>query len=77
MTWAQVSKVDCNWGDANLYLGLHWLWRLTGTQITVKDRDGVTVTHSLFHPHQGRFLDDLRHYVPKDIFAPGIYDWRP
>jgi hypothetical protein len=65
--WSDVDRITSDWQETNLR------WGLT----SLLSRNGTRVDHTVFLRRQGRFLDDLRRYLPKEVFAPGIYEWHP
>lgn len=75
--WTEVTTVTSDWQEATVSYHFSLAWRLMGTRIVVLNRNGTHIDHTIFLRRQGRFLDDLRRYTPKEAFAPGIYDWHP
>ena len=72
--WSLVEKVDCDWEEVSAArLG----FRFMGTRIEVSGRNGVQINHGVTQSRQAKFLDALRKHIPKEVFAPGLYDWRP
>jgi len=74
--WTEVSEVAYDWEDLPGRLR-PLLWWLPGSRITVRSRIGRQVQHTIFNRRQGAFLDALRRYLPREAFAPGVYDWHP
>jgi hypothetical protein len=75
--WPEVATITSDWEEENLFWKLQAIWKLTGTRIIVLSRTDTHIEHTIFVRRQGQFLDDLRRYAPKQVFAPGIYDWHP
>lgn len=70
--WVQVSKVT--WSRK---VGNRNSWTLNSYPIVVIGRDGTRIKFTVFQEHSGEFLDLLRHHIPADAFAPGLYNSRP
>ena len=70
--WNAVSIVTSDWQEGG---GGIFQWFYRGYCVAVVGRDGTHVDHSVLQGRQGRFLDDLRAHLNKDVFAPGLYDW--
>lgn len=75
--WSEVAAITSDWEEESLFWKLQAIWKFTGTRILVLSRAGTRIGHTIFLRKQARFLDDLRRYAPKQVFAPGIYDWNP
>lgn len=78
--WTEVSKVSYDWeehSDSRLGLLAWLLGSGAGSRITVAGLSGRRIQHTIFNVRQPDFLDDLRRYLPRDAFAPGVYDWHP
>jgi hypothetical protein len=77
IAWGDVSQVSSDWQEQKLRSGLDVLWTFTGYCVTVRGRDGSTIQHSIVNKDQGRFLNALRRFVPREAFDAGLYDWHP
>lgn len=75
--WSEVASITSDWEEENLFWKLQAIWKFTGTRILVISRAGTCIGHAIFLRKQAEFLEDLRRYAPKQVFAPGIYDWNP
>lgn len=83
ISWTEVSNVSYDWEEHKP--GLNPLWWLlesglggqSGSRITVAGRNGRRIRHTIFNVRQSDFLEDLKRYLPRDVFAPGTYDWCP
>jgi hypothetical protein len=71
--WIDVGKVTSDWEEVQTRLGFRFL----GTRIYVLSRDGSRIAHGIVQSRQAKFLDELRKHLPRETFAPGLYDWRP
>jgi hypothetical protein len=71
--WTDVCKVTSDWEEVQTRLGFRFL----GTRIYVLSRDGSRIAHGIVQSRQAKFLDELRKHLPRETFAPGLYDWRP
>ncbi len=71
--WDEVKGINSDWEEVRTRYGFTFM----GTRIYVLSRTGSQVTHGLVQSHQARFLDDLRNYLPREAFAPGLYEWHP
>src|SRR5690348_14705401 len=69
--WGEASRVSSDWQEERLRAGLSLLWVFTGYSVTVMARDGKTIQHGVVNRGQGRFLDALRRYIPRDAFDAG------
>jgi hypothetical protein len=70
--WTDVSNVGSNWQEQNVKV-----WTFMGYEVTVTGRGGTRIAHTIFLRKQPEFLDDLRRYLPRVAFSPGLYDWHP
>jgi hypothetical protein len=71
--WTEVSKIASDWEEVSTRFG----FRFMGTRIYVLSRSGTRITHGVVQSRQGKFLDDLRRYLPRTVFEVGLYDWQP
>jgi hypothetical protein len=71
--WSEVSYIDSDSHQVRLPLTS----RLIGAHIYVLGCTGTRITHGIVQRGKGQFLDDLRKHLPRDSFAPGLYDWHP
>ena len=77
IVWAEALRVSSDWQEERLHWGLDPIWTFTGYSVTVTARDGRTVQHGVVNKDQGRFLDELRRFLPREAFDAGLYDWHP
>lgn len=75
--WGEVSRISSDWQEERLSWGFTMIWTFMGTSVTATSRDGASIQHGVIHRHQGLFLDELRRYLPRQAFDPGLYDWHP
>jgi hypothetical protein len=76
--WVDVSGVASDWEEEMLTQNfITLLWVFMGYSVTVTGRDTTRITHTILLRHQGKFLDDLRQYIPATAFDPGLFDWHP
>lgn len=68
--WTEVSGVTSDWEEQATRV-----WTFMGYKVAVTSRDGTRIEHTILHKRQGKFLDDLRQFVPATAFAPGLFDW--
>ena len=72
LPWSEVFIVTSNWQVENVRF-----WRFTGYEIAVTGRNGTRISHTIFLRKRPEFLDELRKYLPRVVFSPGLYDWHP
>ena len=77
ISWGEASQVSSDWQEERLRWGLDVFWTFTGYSVTVRGRDGSTFQHGIVNKNQGRFLNALRRFVPRESFDAGLYDWHP
>lgn len=77
ISWPDVSRVSSDWQEKRLTWGLDLIWQFTGYSVTVVGRDGSEIQYSVFNSGQGKFLDTLRRFVPREAFDAGLHDWHP
>lgn len=70
--WPDVCQVSSDWQEEHFRF-----WTFTGYSITVWGRNGRKIEHGLVNKDQGRFLNALRRFVPREAFDAGLYDWHP
>ena len=71
---AEVGRVSSDWQEVHFF---RLFWTFTGYSVTVTGRDGSRIEHGLVNTNQGRFLDALRRFVPREAFDAGLYEWHP
>ena len=70
--WFEVNQVRSDWQEERFRF-----WTFMGYSVTVIGRDGRRIEHGLVNTDQGRFLDDLRRFLPREAFDAGLYEWHP
>ncbi len=71
--WDEVKGINSDWEEVRTHYGFTFM----GTRIYVLSRTGSQIIHGIVQSRQARFLDELRTYLPREVFAAGLYEWHP